>query len=300
MEPALWKSVFYRPIEEFRRRIKAASAAGEKGREPLQKVCCLTINNAASRGGTLCSPCTDCMLQVKIAFGRFLQDAALFYKQLAVKLQIAYGSVGYSVADAQLTAVPSVPDQAYQHQDCRTSVFRCLICLGDIFRYEVVLPCYVDAVVPLSPVGCPGNNLSCTWALQLDLAYVIMVCRYEISVLQHQPKKDWSVAARHYRLAMAVFPSGGRLHLHLSNSNPLPSMRIQPLPSADTANTSMGRLIQFGCHACVINLPPLHICCRCRKLVRKLSAYSQERSLIAGCSFHRWKCLQSAGGTGHL
>lgn len=38
VEPALWKSVFYRPIEEFRRRIKAASAAGEKGREPLQKV----------------------------------------------------------------------------------------------------------------------------------------------------------------------------------------------------------------------------------------------------------------------
>ncbi len=38
MEPALWKSVFYRPIEEFRRRIKAAAAAGEKGRAPLQKV----------------------------------------------------------------------------------------------------------------------------------------------------------------------------------------------------------------------------------------------------------------------
>lgn len=38
MEPALWKSVFYRPIEEFRRRIKAAAVAGEKGRAPLQKV----------------------------------------------------------------------------------------------------------------------------------------------------------------------------------------------------------------------------------------------------------------------
>lgn len=44
VEPALWKSVFYRPIEEFRRRIKAASAAGEKGREPLQKVCLLSSN----------------------------------------------------------------------------------------------------------------------------------------------------------------------------------------------------------------------------------------------------------------
>lgn len=38
VEPALWKSVYYRPIEEFRRRIKAAAAAGERGREPLQKV----------------------------------------------------------------------------------------------------------------------------------------------------------------------------------------------------------------------------------------------------------------------
>ena len=34
----MWKSVYYRPIEEFRRRIKAAAAAGERGREPLQKV----------------------------------------------------------------------------------------------------------------------------------------------------------------------------------------------------------------------------------------------------------------------
>ena len=77
------------------------------------------------------------MLQVKIAFGKFLQDAALFYKQLAVKLQTAYGSVGYTVADAQLTAVPSVPDQTYHQHDCRSSVFRCLICLGDIYRYQV-------------------------------------------------------------------------------------------------------------------------------------------------------------------
>ena len=74
------------------------------------------------------------MSQVKIAFGKFLQDAALFYKQLAVKLQTAYGSVGYSAADAQLTAVPSVPDQTYHQHDCRSSVFRCLICLGDIYR----------------------------------------------------------------------------------------------------------------------------------------------------------------------
>lgn len=96
----------------------------------------ITTTALYSRHGRSHPHGTDCMLQVKIAFGKFLQDAALFYKQLAVKLQVAYGSVGYSVADAQLTAVPTVPDQAYSHQDCRISVFRCLICLGDIFRYQ--------------------------------------------------------------------------------------------------------------------------------------------------------------------
>lgn len=122
------------------------------------------------------------MLQVKIAFGRFLQDAALFYKQLAVKLQTAYGSVGYSVADAQLTAVPPVPDQAYRQQDCRNSVFRCLICLGDIFRYEVFghIPSWmahwywgtpVDALVTTClTLEYPGNGTSpiiCMSGLQI-------------------------------------------------------------------------------------------------------------------------------------
>lgn len=37
-EQMLWKTVFYTVIEEFRRRIKAATAQGEKGSEPLRKV----------------------------------------------------------------------------------------------------------------------------------------------------------------------------------------------------------------------------------------------------------------------
>ena len=49
VEPALWKSVFYRPIEEFRRRIKAAAAAGEKGREPLHKVGHAQLSNIYQR-----------------------------------------------------------------------------------------------------------------------------------------------------------------------------------------------------------------------------------------------------------
>lgn len=143
MEPALWKSVFYRPIEEFRRRIKAAAAAGEKGRAPLQKVCIVPLvadppceqqlHAAIDAANT---PLTRmCCLQVKLTFGRFLQDAALFYRQLACKLQAAYGDVGFSLADAQLQAQPAVPHQQYSAQDCQASVYRCLICLGDIFRF---------------------------------------------------------------------------------------------------------------------------------------------------------------------
>lgn len=36
-EQMLWKTVFYTVIEEFRRRIKAATAQGQKGSEPLRK-----------------------------------------------------------------------------------------------------------------------------------------------------------------------------------------------------------------------------------------------------------------------
>ena len=164
VEPALWKSVFYRPIEEFRRRIKAAAAAGDKGKEPLRKVSPSFrqhVGTSVSPARRLCAtgltgPCASTpyrhvvlmlahkhwtdhftCVQVKIAFGKFLQDAALFYRQLACKLQAAYGSVGFSLADAQLQSPPHLPEQQYKQQDCRQSVYRCLICLGDIFRYAL-------------------------------------------------------------------------------------------------------------------------------------------------------------------
>ncbi len=38
MEQTLWKVVYYRPIEEFRRRIRLAADAGDRGRKPLRKV----------------------------------------------------------------------------------------------------------------------------------------------------------------------------------------------------------------------------------------------------------------------
>lgn len=73
-------------------------------------------------------------MQVKIAFGNFLKEGAKFYRELALKLQIAYGDVGFSLADAKLQALPDVPDNQFQPLDCSMSVYRCLICLGDICR----------------------------------------------------------------------------------------------------------------------------------------------------------------------
>ena len=140
-------------------------------------------------------------VQVKVAFKNFLQDAALFYRQLACKLQTAYGSVGFSLADAQLQTAPSIPEKDYMQQDCRPSVYRCLICLGDIFRC-------VSEPQNRVPRFCRAD-VHKTGMTRLDRGNSSnVVCRYETSVLQSQPKKDWNAAARHYRLAMTVYPSG--------------------------------------------------------------------------------------------
>ena len=48
-EQMLWKTVFYTVIEEFRRRIKAATAQGDKGVEPLRKVYLFAIPLALRR-----------------------------------------------------------------------------------------------------------------------------------------------------------------------------------------------------------------------------------------------------------
>jgi hypothetical protein len=68
VEQSLWKTVYYRPIEEFRRRIKHAADAGERGLEPLRKarlslwVPQLSVYHAAANG--LCkSRCARCICQ---------------------------------------------------------------------------------------------------------------------------------------------------------------------------------------------------------------------------------------------
>ncbi|KAK9807988.1 hypothetical protein WJX73_000102 [Symbiochloris irregularis] len=78
VETSLWNAVFYKPIQQFRERISAAKAAGAKGRDNLAK---------ASK-----------------TFVSFIEDASVFYRGLAYKLQAV-----------------------------------CLVCLGDLARYAATV-----------------------------------------------------------------------------------------------------------------------------------------------------------------
>lgn len=159
-----------------------------------------------------------------------MQDAARFYRQLACKLQTAYGAVGFSLEEAQLQTAPAVPDQQYTPQDCKPSVYRCLICLGDIFRCATHHSRPSVLIIPA--LALAARRICQTASLPAALSWLcshcicvrrltnftcmfdghIWSCRYETSVLQSQPKKDWSAAAKHYRLAMSVYPSGDTCH----------------------------------------------------------------------------------------
>ena len=119
---------------------------------------------------------------MKLTFGRFLQDAALFYRQLACKLQAAYGAVGFSLEDAQLQTTPAVPDHQYIPQDCKPSVYRCLICLGDIFRYA-------SHHNPLLVTNCPKSDFSSKKRLPdcfLASSTVLIVSTLHLYEMTHQ------------------------------------------------------------------------------------------------------------------
>jgi hypothetical protein len=78
-------------------------------------------------------------MQVISAFLKFVRETSLFYATLAVKLQAAFGSVGFKLSfadqaelDAALEGMVLPPRTATF--DCRISIYRCLICLGDLAR----------------------------------------------------------------------------------------------------------------------------------------------------------------------
>ena len=65
----------------------------------------------------------------------------MFYKGLAVKLQDTFGDAGFSVdAEGQICGENTQQQEQLQQQaplhavDAQISVYRCLICLGDLAR----------------------------------------------------------------------------------------------------------------------------------------------------------------------
>lgn len=78
-------------------------------------------------------------LQVRDTCLRFLNEASLFYALLVLKLQSAYGSVGFELDYADKAALDNALGSVLLPPrvatlDCRISVYRCLICLGDLAR----------------------------------------------------------------------------------------------------------------------------------------------------------------------
>lgn len=83
--------------------------------------------------------------QTTAVFVKFLREASVFYALLTAKLQAAYGQLGFALAfpgmdddlaaAAQRSALPIFKAAL----DCRISIYRCLICLGDLARLDLLL-----------------------------------------------------------------------------------------------------------------------------------------------------------------
>ena len=172
VEQQLWKAVYYRPIEEFRRRLKQAADAAT-GKVALPGVSAADAAEQVSRTIAVCSsskprqhllrprkhvargrrmrlPCM-CMCgihgvhtqwrRVAITYSSFLADSVARYSQLLLRLQAAYGKVPGceqvpSVGGAPHPDAPPLPQQQKEQRvDCTLSVHRTLVYLGDLCRY---------------------------------------------------------------------------------------------------------------------------------------------------------------------
>eukprot|EP00879_Flechtneria_rotunda_P012060 GHRR01012595.1.p1 GENE.GHRR01012595.1~~GHRR01012595.1.p1 ORF type:complete len:292 (+),score=102.41 GHRR01012595.1:287-1162(+) len=181
VELLLWKSVFYRPIEEFRSRLKQADRAGEAGAVQVPKVAA--------------------------AFLRFLEEASAFYRQLVMQLQAVYGDVGVKLevpegAAAKLAAAAKAgaangtnsmhaSTSSSAPRDVRTSIHRCLIYLGDLARYNAQA-----APKAAVAVAGPGPNAP--------------------AVGNTAAKPEWHLASQFYRQAAHLLPRSGNPYNQLA------------------------------------------------------------------------------------
>ena len=156
MELKLWHVCFHMPVQEFRRRIAAVEAKGDKGREALAKVLTTFLVTACiALSAIWTSVLTTPFVQLKKSFAALLADAVAFYKAFAMKLQLVYGSVGFklSVRDySNLAQQLTNYKPAEQKLDMRAPVQRCLVCLGDLTRWlqcvhRHLLSCHASAML---------------------------------------------------------------------------------------------------------------------------------------------------------
>ena len=83
--------------------------------------------------------------QTTAVFVKILREASVFYALLTAKLQAAYGQLGFALAfpgmddDLAAAAQRSALPDFNAALDCRISIYRCLICLGDLARLALLL-----------------------------------------------------------------------------------------------------------------------------------------------------------------
>ncbi|RMZ54804.1 hypothetical protein APUTEX25_000321 [Auxenochlorella protothecoides] len=111
----LWSAVFYKPIEEFRRRLT-------------------------------CGAQDDVTEKVQVAGEAFLDEAYVFYVLLASKIQRVYGSVGLvqslgpeDEALVELAGAPRGEHSASPHADVEAAVCHCHVAMGDLLRYKTTM-----------------------------------------------------------------------------------------------------------------------------------------------------------------
>ncbi|KAL6781521.1 hypothetical protein ACKKBG_A11500 [Auxenochlorella protothecoides x Auxenochlorella symbiontica] len=144
----LWSAVFYKPIEEFRRRLT-------------------------------CGAQDDVTEKVQVAGEAFLDEAYVFYVLLASKIQRVYGSVGLvqslgpeDEALVELAGAPRGEHSASPHADVEAAVCHCHVAMGDLLRYkstmrtagevdwEAIERAYQTAASIHAASGAPFNQLA--------------------------------------------------------------------------------------------------------------------------------------------
>mmetsp|Transcript_36979 Transcript_36979/g.59852 ORF Transcript_36979/g.59852 Transcript_36979/m.59852 type:complete len:999 (+) Transcript_36979:103-3099(+) len=175
VEQILWKTIFYRRIEEFRKRLRKASS-------PVPD-------------GTSVATSKDSVRKLAHAFRLFLEESVAFYVELLRKLQNKYK---ISLDAGKVATFPN--DGAVSLQHWKTAVHschRCLIFLGDLARYiemnsenenkawVAAEKYYSQAILLLPDNGNPHNQLA-VLATYADNDCVA-VYRYVRSLAAKQP-----------------------------------------------------------------------------------------------------------------